>query len=78
MDIIKKVFNNKMIPLILHLFHGNGYVTDFKKKAELFNPFFVKPCSLISNICELPLNLHYKNELKYSKYTQEFKYSKFL
>ena len=46
------------MPLILPLFHGNEYVTDFKKKAELFN-FFLTQCSLISNNCELPLNLHY-------------------
>ena len=34
-------------------------MTDFKKKAELFNSFFTKQCSLISNSSELPLNLHY-------------------
>ena len=62
MGIIKKVLNNKKIPFIPPLFHGNEYVTDFKKKGELFNSFFVKQCSLISNTSELPLNLHFTTE----------------
>ena len=40
--LLKRFLNNKKIPLILPLFHGNEYVTDFKKKAELFNFFFAK------------------------------------
>ena len=40
--LLKSFFNNKKIPLIPPLFHGNEYLTDFKKKAELFNSFFVK------------------------------------
>ena len=50
------------MPLILPLFHGTEYVTDFKEKAELFKSFFVKQCFLISNSSELPLNLHYTTE----------------
>ena len=60
--LLKWFFNNKNIPLIPPLFHRNEYVTDFKKKAGLFNSFFVKQCSLISNSSELPLNLHYTSE----------------
>ena len=60
--LLKRFFNNKKIPLIPPLLHGNEYVTDFKKKAELFNSFFTKQCSLISNSSELPLNLHYTTE----------------
>ena len=56
------IFNNKKIPLIPPLFHGDQYVIDFKKKAKLFNSFFAKQCSLISNSSELPLNLHYATE----------------
>ena len=59
---LKRFFNNKNIPLIPPLFHGNEYVTDFKKKAELFNCFFAKQCSLISNSSQLPLNLPYTTE----------------
>ena len=59
--LLKRFFNNKKIPLIPPLFHGDGYV-DFKKKAELFNSFFTKQCSLISNNSELLLNLDYTTE----------------
>ena len=44
------------------LFHGNEYVTDFQKKAELFNSFFVKQWSLISNSSEIPFNFYYITE----------------
>ena len=64
--LLKGFFNNKKIPLTPPLFHGNEYVTDFKKKAELFNSFFVKQCSLISNSSELPLNLHYTTEKRFN------------
>ena len=42
-----RFLNNKKIPLIPPLFHENKFVTDFKEKAELFNSFFAKQCSLI-------------------------------
>ena len=58
--LFKRFLNNKNIPLIPPLFHGNEYVTDFKKKAELFNSFFARQCSF--NSSELPLNLHYTTE----------------
>ena len=69
--LLKKFFNYKKIPLISPLFHGNEHVTDFKKKAELFNSFFAKECSLISNSSELPLNFNstteqHLNTLKFS------------
>ena len=54
--------NNEKIPLIPPLFHGNEYVTAFKKKAELFNSFFAKQCSLVSNSGELPLNFRCTTE----------------
>ena len=60
--LLKRFFNNKKIPLIPPLFHGNEYGTDFKRKADFFNSFFAKQCSFVSNSCELPLNLHYATE----------------
>ena len=48
--------------LIPPLFHGNEYVTDFKKKAELFNSIFATQCSLKSNTSEVSFNLHYTTE----------------
>ena len=40
--LLNSFFNNKKIPLIPALFHGNEYLTDFKKKAELFKYSFEK------------------------------------
>ena len=41
--------NNRKIPVIPPLFHCNKFVTNFKKKTELFNSVFAKQCSLIKN-----------------------------
>ena len=59
---IKAFLNNKKIPLVPPFFRGNEYVTDFKKKYELFNFFFEKQCSLINSSIELPLKLHFTTE----------------
>ena len=56
-SILKTFSNNKKVPTIAPLFHENEFVTDFKKKAELFNLFFAKQCSLISNHSKLPSRL---------------------
>ena len=58
----KILLNNKKIPCIPPLLQNNKYVTDFKKKAELFNLFFVKQCSRIDNSNELPLNFLKKTD----------------
>ena len=52
--LLKIFLNNRKIPVIPPLFHNNKFVTDFKEKAELFNPFFAKQCSLIKNDSKLP------------------------
>ena len=41
------------------LFQNNEYMTDFKKKAELFNSIFANQRSLINN-CQIPPTLSYK------------------
>ena len=38
--ILKSFLIGKKISCILPLFENNEYITDFKKKAELFNSFF--------------------------------------
>ena len=55
-SIFQLLLNNKKIPCIPPLFHQNKHVTDFKKKAELFNCFFAKQRSIINNSSELPSN----------------------
>ena len=56
-SILKTLLTNRKIPCIPPLFHQGKYVTDLKKKAELFNSFFGKQCSLIQNSSKLPLTL---------------------
>ena len=61
-SILKSLLNNNKIPCITPLFHQNKYVTDFKKKAELFNCFFAKQCSIINNSSELTSNILKKKQ----------------
>ena len=66
-SILKSFLIGKKIPCIPPLFENNEYITDFKKKAELFNSFFANQCSLINNNSQLPRTLSYKtNERLYS------------
>ena len=60
--LLERFLNDKKIPIIPPLLHGNEYVTDFKKKAELFISFFAKQFSLTSNSSELHYNLYYTTE----------------
>ena len=48
-SILKMFLNDKKTPIIPPLFYENMFVTDFKKKAELFNSFFTKQCTVINN-----------------------------
>ena len=58
--------NNRKIPVIPSLFHNNKFVTDFKEKAELFNSFFAKQCSLIKNDSKLPPRLRFLTDKRLS------------
>ena len=49
-SVLKRFLNNKKLPCILSLFHENKLVTDFREKAEIFNSYFAKQCSLINNL----------------------------
>ena len=68
-SILKTLLSNKKIPCIPPLFHQGKYVTDFKKKAELFNSFFAKQCSIIQNSSKLPLTLNKKTNNSISSIT---------
>ena len=48
------------------IFHNNKFVTDFKEKAELFNSFFAKQCSLIKNYSKLPPRLRFLTDRRLS------------
>ena len=53
-SILKSFLNNKNISCIPQLLRQNRYITKYKNKAELFNKFFAKQCSLINNSSVLP------------------------
>ena len=63
---MKSFLIGKKIPCIPPLFENNEYITDFKKKAELFNSFFANQCSLIINNIQLPRTLSYKTNERLS------------
>ena len=56
----------KKIPCTLQLFETNEYITDFKKKSEQLNSFFVSQFFLINNNSQLPPNLSYKSNERLS------------
>ena len=53
-SILKTFLNNKKIPCILPLLHDDRFITNFKEKADIFNDFFAKQCSLINTKSSLP------------------------
>ena len=55
----KRFWKSRKLPIIPSLYQKNEFVTDFKKKAELFNFFFTDQRSLISNSSRLPSKLEY-------------------
>ena len=55
-SILKIVLNNKKIPCISPIYHNNNYITDFKEKAQIFNNFFAKHCTLVENSSKLPID----------------------
>ena len=65
-SILKSFLISKKVPCIPPLFENNEYITDFKKKVELFNSFFPNQCSLINNNSHLPPTLSYKTNEKLS------------
>ena len=68
-SILNTLLNNEKIPCIPPLFHQSKYVTDFKKKAQIFNSFFNKQCSIIQNSSKFPLTLDKKLENSISSIT---------
>ena len=52
-SILKTFLNNKKIPCIPPIYHNNNYITDFKEKAEIFNNFISKQCTIVNNTSKL-------------------------
>ena len=55
-SILKTVLNSKKIACIPPIYHNNNYITDFKEKAQIFNNFFAKQCTLVENTTKLPID----------------------
>ena len=55
-SILKTILNNKKVPCIPSIYHNKNYFTDFKEKAQTFNDFFAKQCTLVENTRKLPTN----------------------
>ena len=53
-SLLKTMLNDKKVPWIPPIFHDNKFITDFSKKADLFNSFFAKQCSINENNSVLP------------------------
>ena len=64
-----KIFLNKKIPIIPPLLYENRFIADFKEKAQLFNIFFSKQCSLIPNNSSLPADVNYITDKRLSTVT---------
>ena len=67
--ILKTLLINKKIYFISPILQDNRYITDFKKKAELFNLFFAKQCSKIDNSSKLHWNFLKKTDKSISTIT---------
>ena len=63
---MKSFLVGKKISCILSLFENHEYITDFKKKVELFNSFLANWGSLINNNSQLPPTLFYKTNKRLS------------
>ena len=46
--------NDAKIPEIPPIYLNNIFITDFQEKADLFNKFFAKQCTLIDSESTLP------------------------
>ena len=64
--LLRNFLKNHKIPAIPQLFHNNKFANDVKEKAELFNSFFSKQCSLIKNESKLLPRLHFLTDKRLS------------
>ena len=56
---MKFVFSCKKVPVIPALLFNGAFVTDFQQKANIFNSFFAKQRTLVSNNSALPSEFTY-------------------
>ena len=56
---MKTFFNGKKVHVIHSLLFNVAFVTDFQEEANIFNSFFAKQCTLVSNNSVLPSEFTY-------------------
>ena len=59
-ETINKILNRKKVTCIPPLIENDVVYTSFLKKADIFNEYFVKQCSLLVNDSSLPDSLPYR------------------
>ena len=55
-------FNGKKVPVIPPLLFNGAFVTEFQEKTNIFNSFFAKQCTLVSNSNDLTSEFTYMTE----------------
>ena len=66
--LLKSFINNKKITIIPPILYNNAFVTDFKKKAELFNYYFANQYTLTNSNGTLPVNIQYLTDKRLSSF----------
>ena len=61
-SIMKTFFNGKKVPVIPPLLFNVAFVNDLEEKAKIFNSFFAKQYTLVSNNSVLPSEVTYMTE----------------
>ena len=59
---MKTFFSGKKIPAIPPMLLNGAFAIDFQEKANIFNPFFAKQYTLVSNSSALPSEFMYMTE----------------
>ena len=72
-SILKSFYMGKKIPIIPPLLVDDNLVTNFEAKANIFNDFFSKQCSILDNASVLPQHLSSltKNNLSYFDFNND-------
>ena len=68
-SIMETFFNGKKVPVKPPLLLNGAFVTDFQEKANIFNSFFAKQFTLVSNSSVLPSEFTYMTEKRIQSIT---------
>ena len=65
-SLLKIILNGKKIPCISSIYHNDKFISDIKKKCDLFNSYFADQCTSLANDSKLPsaLTVHTESLLE--------------